>query len=77
MQPPDHTSARRAFALCQSQRRAKIAWKRNDRDAAKKLWDDAIARCELIVKQLGGSARAARLLERIRDKRMREAGPSQ
>ena len=59
-----------------SPHRANIAWKRNDRDAAKKLWDDAIARCELIVKQPGGNPRAAKLLERIRDERKHEAGPA-
>ena len=56
-------------------RRGRIAWARNDRDAAKKLWDDAIARCELAAKQPGGNPRAAKLLERIRAERT-HGGPA-
>ncbi len=76
LEPIVQKSPRDTSAACLLARtlscRANIAWKRNDRDAAKKLWDDAIARCELIVKQPGGNPRAAKLLERIR-----EAGPAQ
>jgi eukaryotic-like serine/threonine-protein kinase len=81
LEPVVQKSPRDASAACllarTLSRRANIAWQRNDRDAAKKLWDDAIARCELIVKQPGGNPRAAKLLERIRDERKHEAGPAQ
>ncbi len=73
---PRDTSAACLLARTLS-RRAKIAWKRNDRDAAKKLWDDAIARCDLAVKQPGGNPRVEKLRERIRDERKREAGPAE
>jgi tetratricopeptide (TPR) repeat protein len=69
------TNAAGLLALTLS-RRGRIAWERNDRDAAKKYWDDAIARCELAVKQPGGNRRAAKLLERIRAERIRAAGPA-
>jgi serine/threonine protein kinase len=80
LEPVVQKSPRDTSAACLLARtlshRADIAWKRNDRDAAKKLWDDAIARCELILRQPGGNPRAAKLLERIRDERKREAGPA-